>query len=149
VKIRIAADADIERVIELQRTWMDTDKTYGFVLPSREYIQERIGKYFFVAEEAGSVIGFAYGSVRQNDDMCIFDAQCDYLEIEDLYVLPDFRHQHIGGKLVDLLVATAKKHGINRCFIYSSVMDIDPVVSFYKKHGFKSWAVQMYRDDTK
>jgi N-acetylglutamate synthase-like GNAT family acetyltransferase len=149
MKIREATTEDIDRIIEFYRKWIDVDEVYGLTLPTHEYFKNRIGQYFLIAEELGSIIGFACGSIKLNTDFCVFDKNCKYLEIEDLYVLPDFRHKNIGGHFIETLIQNAKSNEIDRYLIYSSVIDIDPVVKFYKTHGFKSWAVQMFRDDTK
>jgi len=105
VRIRACIPNDIDGVIGLERQWEDEAIAYGDFNPmSRDAyvaILERFPAYFLVAECDGQLVGYIHGSVQRNTPVEVIPAQEPYVEIEDIYVQPDFRNRDIGGKLLE------------------------------------------------
>jgi ribosomal protein S18 acetylase RimI-like enzyme len=135
----------IEQVLELQRTWAKEGITIGFVPAAREYLLDKLGPLFIVASDNGRVVGFAYATAHISKDMAVIPEGERYAEIDDIYVLTEYRSRTIGGRLLDKMIGTAQREGIEHFYLYSASKDTDEILSFYKKHGFKSWSIQLYR----
>lgn len=95
---------------------------------------QKIGKYFFVAELNGEIIGFVYGTVHKAEDMAVIDNGQLYIEIDDIYTDANHRSTGIGTLLLDKALEVAKENGIERSLIYSSTKDMASIIKFYEKH---------------
>lgn len=135
----------IEQVLELQSIWAKEQITIGFVPATREYLLDKLGALFIVASDNGRVVGFAYATAHISKDMAVISDGQRYAEIDDIYVLAEYRSRNIGGRLLDKLIEASKQEGLEHFYVYSASKDTDNILSFYRKHGFKSWCVQLYR----
>ena len=144
VFIRESTMEDIDDVFQMHVDWADEALTYGQVPQRREVLVENIGPYFYVAVDGDNTVGFAYGSTKVSNDLAILAEGERYFEIDELYVKPDHRGSGIGGELLDRLVEACKGRGIHRFKVYSASKDLDGAMRFYRRHGFKSWYVEMF-----
>ena len=143
--IRKCTPGDIDEVCRMQTEWAEENITYGFVPSSREVLINRLGPYFFVADVEGRIVGFVYGTVHVSEGLAVIPAGQQHLEIDDIYVEPEFRGRRIGGMLLDRLVQAAEQNGVRRFLVYSATKDMDEILRFYRGHGFKPWYVQMFK----
>jgi len=60
-------------------------------------------------------------------------------------VTAEHRSSGIGGMLLDGLLEAARRNGVERSLVYSATRDLEKVLRFYRRHGFKNWYVRMYR----
>ena len=58
-------------------------------------------------------------------------------------VRPKHRRQGIGKKLIEIVLAQARKNGIQRSMVYSANKDYISTASFYENCGFKMWHIFM------
>lgn len=144
-KIRKCEQKDIDNVLKLQVQWKNEDITYGFVPGSMEYLMDKLGEYFFVAEEDNEIVGFVYGTIHDAKEMAIFSDGQKYIEIDDIYICSGHRGNGAGSALLKTILETAKANNIEKSYIYSATKDIDSIVGFYREHGYKSWCIQMYK----
>lgn len=143
--IRECKIKDVDIICELQKQWKSEDITYGFIPEDKEYLISKLSKYFLIAEDKAGIIGFIYGTIHEAKDMSIFTDGERYIEVDDIYVNLEYRNSGVGSNLIDEILDTAGQDGIDRSLIYSSTKDLDNVIKFYKKHGFKTWYVQMFK----
>jgi GNAT superfamily N-acetyltransferase len=143
--IRACEKNDIAQIVRLQKEWQLENITYGFSAADFSYLEEKLGNYFYVAENNDVIVGFAYGNIEKAQNMNIFDDGEYYIEIEDIYTTSHFRSLGVGSLLLKKLLNTAKEHGILRSLLFSSTKDIKKTMHFYESHGFKSWNIQMYK----
>ena len=143
--IRRALADDLRAVEQLQRQWETEELTRGFKAADAELLRSHLGAYFLVADQAGRIVGFVCGSAHVSEGNAVFSAGERYLEVDDLYVSPEMREQGIGGRLLDELLAQAGREGIQRFLAYSSSRDTGAILRFYRKHGFETWYVRMFR----
>jgi ribosomal protein S18 acetylase RimI-like enzyme len=146
ILIRQAAESDVESVSRLQHQWAEEGGVYGFVPESREQIEGILGPYFLVAEVDEEIVGFVSGSVCISEDKAVIPKGASYVEIDNLYVLPEFRGQGVGSRLISRVLAEAKDQGVAYALVYSAAKDIHSILRFYKRHDFRSWYVQMFRE---
>jgi ribosomal protein S18 acetylase RimI-like enzyme len=137
IGIREGSFEDIDKIYDLQRRWLEEGITYGFSPTSKEYLEKKLGRYFFIAEYENIVVGFIYGTIHTAKDISIFIDGEKYIEIDDVYISAEHRSSGIGGMLADKLLDTARKDGVERALVYSATKDFDSIVKFYKKPGSK------------
>ena len=146
VLIRECTHKDIDEVLQLDRQWEKENIAHEFMFISREEFiadLERFQTYFLVAESNGSVVGYINGSVRLSQEgVPVIPEQEPYLEIENIYVKPDFRNRHMGGKLIERLLEVAERNGIQRFLVTTDSKNMDKVLNFYRRHGFQLWYVR-------
>lgn len=143
--IRQCTYDDLEEVIALQEQWAKEDITYGLTPANKEYLFERLGKYFLVAEEQENIIGFVTGVINKAKNMTIFSDGELYIEIEDIYVSSNNRGQGIGNILLNKVLEISKENGVERSLLYSSTKNMESIIKFYKNHHYKTWCIQMFK----
>lgn len=116
------------------------------MLESEAQLGARLGPYFLVAEVDGQVVGFVSGSTHESDGAAVVPEGVVYLEVADLYVAAPSRRGGIGGRLLDELLAVARREGVRKVLVYSATKDVRRVLTFYERQGFRPWYVQMFRD---
>ena len=144
-KYRRARQNDCEDVLKLQDEWFSEDITHGYQPEILDSLISKINEFSYIAECELGIIGFVSASVHEAKGMAIMNDGEMYIEIEDVFVSSEYRDQGVGGKLVDIALEEAHSKGIERALIYSATKDLDSVVDFYRKHGFKTWYVQMFK----
>src|SRR5688500_5102121 len=135
---------DVPLICQLQKQLFEEDIIHGFVPETAEEIEKSFNSYFLVAEINDEIIGFICGKIRMSDGLAVIP-KGSYLEIENLYVAPQFRKQGIGGRLVDELLTKAKQNNIAYALLYSAAKDLHGILKFYEQHNFQSWYVQMFQ----
>lgn len=149
VVIRLCTRQDIDAVIGLERQWEQEDIAYGDFNPmSREAyvtILERFPAYFLVVESDGQLVGYIHGTVQHTTPVEVIPAQEPYVEIENIYVLPDFRNQDIGSQLLERVFKIARQEGIQRFVVGTRSKETEQILRFYRSHGFTPWSIQFFR----
>ena len=148
VLIRECTHQDLESIFQLDHLWDEEGVAYVFTYGTREeFIAdfERFQKYFLVAESDGQIIGYINGSVRVNTKVEVLPKQETYLEIENIYVRPEYRDRHVGGDLIERLLTVAEQNGIKRFLVSTVTKDVDRILRFYRRYGFKPWFVELFK----
>ncbi len=148
VCIRECTRDDIDEVYQLDVQWAREDITHGFISSAREeFINwlDQARSYFLVADIDGCIVGYTNGSVHASKGLAVIPEGEQYLEIDNIYVKPEFRNKYVGGKLIDSLLQVAEHNGIKRFLVHSATKDIDRILSFYRSHGFETWYIQMFK----
>ena len=143
--VRSAREADVESVVELSETWAAEDSTCGIVPTPASTLSDHLGPYFWVAERGTAVVGYAYGRVEVSQGLAVIPAGERYLEIEELYVLSEYRNEGLGSDLVRALLRVAAENRVTRGLVHPATKDWPRIVRFYEQFDFKMWYVQMYR----
>lgn len=145
VNLRKARENDLIKVVELSELWVSESITYGLGANIEELLRKYIGDYFWVAEVNSNIVGYINGTVHESDGLAVIEKGERYLEVDEVYVHPDYRSDNIGHAMVDKLLQTAESNGVTRSIVYSASKQWQKIVGFYEKHGFKMWFVQLYR----
>jgi GNAT superfamily N-acetyltransferase len=148
VTIRPAEVADIPEVQDLEARWAASAETIGQSLTPVDVLSSCAGGCFFVASNDRGIVGFVLGRLKRNDGShsAVFALGEPYVEIEDLYVAPEYRSAGIGRRLVAATTDWAGRMRVPYLFAYSATRDIDRILRFYRSCGFEDWAVQVYRN---
>ena len=142
--VRLAEARDVDDVARLLVEWANEDITWGQTPTSPQEIDRKLGPFFYVALHNGRITGFVYGSEQRSEDLAVIPHGERYISIEELYVQPGFRNRGLGGRLVESLLSAARDRGIERFRVYSATKEMDRILAFYRRHGFKPWYVEMF-----
>jgi GNAT superfamily N-acetyltransferase len=145
--LRPSTSADVPAVVALYERWAEENCTIDVTPTSAEVVSGWIGPLCWVAvSPIGATVGFIYGNIKMSEGngAVVADGE-SYLWPEELYVAPEHRHQGIGGRLLDALLAQAAAQGITRALVYSAARDWQAIIEFYQRHGFTMWCVELCR----
>ena len=147
VLIRGCTHRDLEGIWQLDNLWNEEGVAYVWYGDRDSLFAdfERFPKYFLVAETEDRIVGYVNGSVRVNETMEVLPKSETYLEIENIYVMSEFRDMQVGGDLLERLLAVARENGIERFVVSTVTKDMDRILSFYRGHGFKPWFVELFK----
>ncbi len=148
VLVRECTHQDLESIFQLDQLWDEEAVAYVFTYGTREDFFadfERFQKYFLVAKSNSQIIGYINGSVRVNEKVEVLPQQETYLEIENIYVRSEYRDRHVGGDLIEQLLAIAERDGIKRFVVSTVTKDMDRILKFYRRYGFKPWFVELFK----
>jgi ribosomal protein S18 acetylase RimI-like enzyme len=148
VLIRECTYTDIDAVLQLDVQWEQEHIAHDFIPISREEFIARLKSfqtYFLVAENDGDVVGYVNGSVHLARKIPVLPEQESYLEIDNVYVKPNFRHRRIGGQLLERLLEVAQRNGIQRFLVSSDSKNMEKVLNFYRRYGFTTWYAHMFK----
>ena len=130
IKVRASKQGDEQSIYDLVKALAIYEKAPDEVINTPEQIAKDLFEnkicYSYVAEDNNLIIGFALYYVSYST----WKGKSLYLE--DLFVLPEFRKEGVGGLLFDEVVATAKRWNVKR--MDWQILDWnEPALSFYKK----------------
>lgn len=112
----------------------DIIENWAFSDAGKKYFQELVNdeaSVCLVAEnEAGKLVGYIAASPKP-----FSYRKSKYLEVDNMGVVPEYRSQGVGAKLMDACKSWAKDHGYQRLFVVSYFKN-SKAVAFYKKCGF-------------
>ena len=121
----------VQQLIALSQMWVDENISNGMVTNSREDIKEPI----FAALEGEKIVGYAFGHAyvkEKKTDSVPVGSRC--FDVDELYVLPAYRSQGIGGRLFQAVEAYAKTQG-DFLTLATSTKDYKRVLHFYAEQN--------------
>ncbi|MAO32922.1 MAG: GNAT family N-acetyltransferase [Crocinitomicaceae bacterium] len=130
MKIREASLGDEQSIYDLVKALAVYEKAPNEVINTPSQIAKDLFEdkicYAYVAEKNNSIIAFALYYVSYST----WKGKSLYLE--DLFVLPEYRKDGVGGLLFDEVVATAKRWKVKR--MDWQILDWnEPALNFYQK----------------
>ncbi len=146
MNIRNATQKDTLAIAALVNRFVNEVPTWGLVARTEDEIRRLDTRLIWVVENNNKLVGYAICLPRENDGSCIYKENDKILELDEIYLLPEVRGKGIGSQLVPMIESHAKAQGYTKLFVYSSVKNLDPVIKFYRGNGFKTWAVQFFKD---
>ncbi len=129
VIIRRMAEDDLAGVIEVSRSLFGSERVSSWPQAVEAHWKEHRPTLNFIAEDNGKVIGFLLGGIRQARRMVPLAGWIDMMGI-----LPEYRRQGIGRRLVEGFVEECKQSG---AAVSVAIKKKDkPLKKFFNKLGF-------------
>lgn len=139
--IRRATIEDVKTLQELNKEVFIDNYKYDKDLVMDWALGEPGKKYFegvltdpqcavFIAEESEREIGYISASRKKSSYR-----KSSYCEIDNMGVIPEYRSQGVGAKLMTKLKAWAKESGYEKLYV-SSYFHNNRAVAFYIRNGF-------------
>jgi GNAT superfamily N-acetyltransferase len=142
---------DLDAIAAMCQLWQAEDITRNYRADSVPELRSRISEFFLVAELDGRLVGFLIAQPKPTGgdeiDGAFIDPQSHYLDIQDLYVLPDIRGRGVGSALMRAVVTHAKARNLRCSMVYSANKDYAQTARFYEKCGYKMWHIFMTREE--
>ncbi len=129
-KIELTEDRAAQ-LIALSQMWVDEGCSHGMVTNTREDLREPV----FAALDGEKIVGYAFGHAyikEKKTDSIPVGSRC--FDVDELYVLPAYRSQGIGGRLFAALQDYA---GTQADFLTlaTSTKDYRRVLRFYAEQN--------------
>lgn len=94
----------IQEILDLSHKWVNENTSAAYQQSQRE---DLLGSEAIIAISQGDIVGYVYGSSRDLKEKTSYNEVGETVfEIEEIYVLPEYRHQGIGAKLFALMEET-------------------------------------------
>ena len=133
----------VSRLIELSKQWVDEDSCFGMVTNTKEDLKEPC----FVALDNDLIVGYVFGHFYELEKKVTpLEAGTKCFEVDELYVIPEYRSKGIGGQLFSLVENEAKKE-VNHITLATSNKDYKKVLKFYaEKNGMVFHSAFLVKD---
>ncbi len=138
------ADEVIEKLIELSKKWEEEESCYGYYANERENIE---GNRIFLAKEGEDTIGYLFGHNEihkcKNDKFAAMKCGTEFFEVEEIYVLPEFRSKGVGKALFDF---AEKKVKAEYFVLSTATKDYKRILHFYiDEIGMDFWSARLFK----
>ena len=119
----------VKQLIELSEKWVEEDCSFGLVKNTKEDLHEPL----FVAIDINKVVGYIFGKYYVTEKRTSYiEIGSSCFEVEELYVLPEYRNQGIGRKLFSLLENEVASK-VQYITLGTSTKDYEKTLKFYVK----------------
>jgi ribosomal protein S18 acetylase RimI-like enzyme len=136
----------MKNIIELENNWISENITYGLVRSYEDEISKNANDYFYIALDGEKVIGYIICEIIKRNIYNIFPKDIDYLQVNDIYVLKEYRNEKIGEKLLKIIEEKAKSKGIGHILITTATKDAEIIRRFYERNGYKIWTQIFFKN---
>ena len=124
----VTLDDNIEKqLIELSKKWVEEDITNGYITNERSDLED---KRIFICESDNQIIGYILGHQGKAErfNMNIINGEEDVFEIDEIYVLEEYRSRGIGKKLFEYM----QDHcDIKNIVLATATKDYQRILKFY------------------
>ncbi len=120
-------DDNVTQLIRLSELWAEEGCSFGMVKNTREDLKEPV----FAAFDGDRIVGYAFGHfyTTEKKTSCIEPgSRC--FELDELYVLPEYRSQGFGGRLFRAIETDARAEA-EYVTLSTSTKDYKRVLKFY------------------
>ena len=133
----------LDRLIQFSKDWESENSCYGYIANSVSDIE---GNRIFVATDDGNIIGYLFGHISQSKNMkSIMPEGTPFFEIEELYVVPQFRSQGVGSSLFSFAV-TQIKETAEYAVLSTATKNWKAILHFYiEELGMEFWSARLYK----
>ena len=133
-----------EELIAMSEDWANENSCRGYFKNERENIE---GNRIFLARENGRTVGYLFGKLEMEEKgNTVVEKGGNYFEVEELYVVPDFRSQGVGRALFDHAERALRAE--TRFFMVSTATkDWRRILHFYiEELGMSFWSARLFKE---
>jgi len=144
INIRVAEEKDLEELKKLSSMWNDEDITFGYGISSIEEIAEYDN---WIAEKDDQIIGFLGGNTYSSSKMkSVMSENTMCFEIEEFYVVDEYRSLGVGSILYDYVMNELKKINVSYVTLIAANEDAEKLLNFYKKKDMKIHSTRLFKE---
>ena len=119
------------------------NKDFSVQKVGEEYFTKRIqNDCALIAVVEDKVVGYLIGAVAETPQ---YRTISKLAELENMFVLEEYRSLGIGKKLIDEFVGWCKKQEVSRLFVIATTKNT-LAIEFYNKEGFEDSSVTLERE---
>lgn len=134
----------MERLIKMSADWENENSCRGY---RKNTPEDLAGCRIFLAVGAGEPVGYLLARMETAERASsVMEQGTRFLEIEELYVVPNFRGQGIGGKLYRFAAETGKREGVEYVRLSTATKDYRRILHFYLDAlGMDFWSATLFQ----
>ena len=137
-------EAALKALLALSEAWERENSCYGYRKNEKGDIE---GRRIFTAERGGETVGYLFGGKEylKNASSVAADGT-EYFEIEEIYVVPEYRSMGIGRALYEFLEERLKEEGTEYIFLSTATKDWRKIFHFYiEELGMEFWSARLFK----
>lgn len=133
----------IQFLIELSVLWESEDSCFGY---RKNTVDDLTGEDIFLAEDEGEIIGYLLcHKYIQEKDVCTVPKESKCLEVEELYVIPEYRSRGIGRRLYNEAVSHYGDQ-IEFVTLSTATKNYRAILHFYiEELGMTFWSARLFQ----
>jgi len=140
VQIREARESDYEEIMPLMNIFVGEDRYSRHDGDSYKKVLQSPTNFAFVVEDKGKIIGFVTSSIRT-----IIRYPKPIMELDELFVVEEYRKQGIGKQLIEKIESLAKEKDCHRMYI-ASADRFTTAHKFYEGLGYTKYGYHFYKN---
>lgn len=140
INIREAKEADYKQLMELYNGFVGEVRYSGDDQDSFKEALASPNNYIYVAIDKSKLVGFVTFSVRT-----VVRYPKPIAEMDEFYVLPDYRRRGLGTRLMETVLNKAAELGCYRMFIETHYQH-KPAQKLYEKMKFTNYGYHFIKD---
>jgi N-acetylglutamate synthase-like GNAT family acetyltransferase len=147
--IRKARITDLNKIVELEKKWIEEGISFGLKKTKREKLEKNIKeKYYWIAIEGNKALGFIGSEIvksAKNMPSLEISKGERYGEILEVYVLKKYRKRKIGYKLINEALKNFDREIVKKIKLRAINKKPLNLVRYYNQFGFKERSVLMVK----
>ena len=146
--VRTATPQDLRAIARLEQNWLGEGSIIGFEAGGIASFARYIGsasQSIWVAESQGQIVGYVSTTIHGTSRLAVVPDEEPCVEIDDLYVSPEYRSQSIGSRLMETVLDFARARGVHHATAFTSSSRVADIMRFYENQGFEPWGIQFFR----
>jgi GNAT superfamily N-acetyltransferase len=140
MNIRLVKQSDYEELMGLYNLFVGSDRYSRHDNDAFSTVIKNPRNFVFIAEDHDKLVGFTSFSIRD-----VIRYPKPIAELDELFVLPEYRQQGVGKDLMSQVEAKAKALNCYRVFIESHY-DHKVAHQFYEKLGFTNYGYHFIKN---
>ena len=130
-------------LIRLSKMWEKENNVFGYVANDESEFKD---KRIFVAVENNTIIGYLFGSGFKSKNMkSIMKEDTDCFEMDELYVIPEYRSKGIGKKLFQYAESMVKEK-YDYITLSTANKNAKAILHFYiEEVGMEFWSARLFK----
>ncbi len=129
MEIRVASKDDLKSVARLSEMFAKEGCCNNIVADNEEYFED---KCVWICEEERQIVAYAYGNIEEEENRRSYAERGDkFFELEEIYVLPQYRSKGIGQKLFHEIEMFAMQKGAKTMRLNAVSKNYKSLLKFY------------------
>lgn len=130
-------------LLAMSGDWAQENNVYGYIANGRDDIE---GNRIFLACDGEKTVGYAFGNGYASKNMrSIMEEGTGCFEVEELYVIPEYRSRGVGRKLMNTVSETVKGE-YEYLTLSTATKNEKAILHFYLDEvGMTFWSARLFK----